>query len=52
MATTKNKLPPQVVKVADEVTRRILATVQPQRVLLFGSSVRGEYTKDLSLIHI
>lgn len=49
MATTKNKLSPQVAKVADEITRRILATVQPQRVLLFGSSVRGEFTKDSDL---
>ena len=49
MATTKNKLPPQVAKVADEITRRILATVQPQRVLLFGSGARGELSQDSDL---
>jgi predicted nucleotidyltransferase len=47
--TTKRKLSPKVAKIADEVTRRILETVQPQRVLLFGSSVRGEFTKDSDL---
>jgi predicted nucleotidyltransferase len=36
-------------RVAEEVTRRILETVQPQRVLLFGSSVRGDFTKDSDL---
>ena len=49
MATRKIKLSPQVAKVADEVTRRILATVQPQRVLLFGSGARGEFGKDSDL---
>lgn len=43
------KLSPQVAKIAAEVTRRILETVQPQRVLLFGSSVRGKFTKDSDL---
>jgi predicted nucleotidyltransferase len=46
---TKNKLSPKVAKLADEVTRRILQTVQPQRVLLFGSSVKGKFTKDSDL---
>lgn len=46
---TQTKLSPQVAKIANEVTRRILQTVQPQRVLLFGSSVRGELTKDSDL---
>ncbi len=46
---TKSKLSPQLTKIAEEVTRRILETVQPQRVLLFGSSVRGEFTKDSDL---
>jgi len=46
---TKNKLSPQVAKIAAEVTRRILETVQPQRVLLFGSSVRGQFTQDSDL---
>ena len=43
------KLSPQVAKIANEVTRRILETVQPQRVLLFGSSVRGTFNKDSDL---
>ena len=46
---TQNKLSPKVAKIANEVTRRILETVQPQRVLLFGSSVRGKFTKDSDL---
>jgi len=46
---TKSKLSPQVAKIADEVTRRILETVQPQRVLLFGSSVHGKFTEDSDL---
>lgn len=46
---TKSKLSPTLAKIADEVIRRILQTVQPQRVLLFGSSVRGEFTKDSDL---
>jgi len=45
----QNKLSPQVARFANEVTRRILEIVQPQRVLLFGSSVRGEFTKDSDL---
>lgn len=50
MATTlKSKLSPQAATIAAEVTRRILETVQPQRVLLFGSSVRGELTRDSDL---
>jgi predicted nucleotidyltransferase len=46
---TKNKLSPKLAKIAAEVTRRILETVQPQRVLLFGSSVRGEFNTDSDL---
>ena len=46
---TKVKLSPKLAKIADEVTRRILETVQPQRVLLFGSSLRGKFTKDSDL---
>lgn len=46
---TKNKLSPKVAKIAEEVMRRNLETVQPQRVLLFGSSVRGNFTKDSDL---
>jgi len=45
----KPRLSPEVARIADEVTRRILETVQPQRVLLFGSSVHGIFTKDSDL---
>ncbi len=45
----KSQLSPQVAKIADEVIRRILETVQPQRVLLFGSGARGTFTKDSDL---
>ena len=48
-AKTIDNLSPQVAKIAKEVTRRILETVQPQRVLLFGSSVSGKFTKDSDL---
>ena len=44
-----NELSPRVAKIADEVKRRILQTVQPQRVLLFGSAARGEMTPDSDL---
>jgi predicted nucleotidyltransferase len=33
-------------KLLREVTRRIVASVQPRRVLLFGSAVRGRMKKD------
>jgi hypothetical protein len=52
IAKTKNKLSPKLAKIAAEVTRRILETVQPQRVLLFGSSWifrLEEYEEALSL---
>ncbi len=50
MTTDKRaKLSPKVSQVAEEVTRRILETVQPQRVLLFGSSIHGKFTKDSDL---
>ncbi|MGC8856525.1 MAG: nucleotidyltransferase domain-containing protein [Anaerolineae bacterium] len=45
----ENTVSPQVAKIAEEVTRRILEIVQPQRVLLFGSSARGEITPDSDL---
>ncbi len=48
-AKTNEPLSPQVARIADEVTRRILETVQPQRVVLFGSSVSGKFTKDSDL---
>jgi predicted nucleotidyltransferase len=43
------KLPPIVENAALEVTRRILALAQPQQILLFGSSLRGEWTADSDL---
>jgi len=50
MATTRpSQLSPQAANIAAEVTRRILEIVQPQRVLLFGSSVRGQFTPDSDL---
>jgi predicted nucleotidyltransferase len=36
-------------KLLDEVTRRIVASVKPQRVLLFGSAARGRMGKDSDL---
>jgi predicted nucleotidyltransferase len=33
-------------KLLDEVTRRIVASVKPQRVLLFGSAARGRMNKN------
>ncbi|MFZ5821558.1 MAG: nucleotidyltransferase domain-containing protein [Chloroflexota bacterium] len=45
----KNRLSPKLAKIAAEVMRRILEASQPQRVLLFGSSVRGEFTQDSDL---
>jgi uncharacterized protein len=42
-------LSPQWASVVDEITRRIVATVQPQRILLFGSVARGQSTADSDL---
>lgn len=36
-------------KVLQDVTRRIVTSVNPRRVLLFGSAVRGEMTRDSDL---
>lgn len=36
-------------RAVEEVTRRIVATAQPQRVLLFGSSVKGKVGVDSDL---
>ena len=46
VSTTPNK------KLLDEVTRRIVASVKPQRVLLFGSGARGRMNKysDLDML--
>ncbi|MFH1185869.1 MAG: nucleotidyltransferase domain-containing protein [Chloroflexota bacterium] len=43
------QLPPAAESIAHEVTRRIVATVKPQRVVLFGSAVGGHWTADSDL---
>lgn len=35
--------------IVEEVVQRILEVTQPQRSVLFGSSVRGKFTKDSDL---
>ncbi len=45
----KMELSPQWAIVVDEVTHRIIATVQPQRILLFGSVSRSQSTSDSDL---
>jgi predicted nucleotidyltransferase len=45
----KPNLSPQRATVVDEVIRRIVATVQPQRILLFGSAARGQANEDSDL---
>jgi len=44
MATSASTTPNK--KLLDEVTRRIVASVKPQRVLLFGSAAQGRMNKD------
>ena len=44
MATT-----PNITSVIDEVTRRIVSIAHPQRVVLFGSAIRGEIGPDSDL---
>lgn len=44
MVTSSSTIPNK--KLLDEVTRRIVASVKPQRVLLFGSAARGRMSKD------
>jgi len=39
----------RLTRVVEEVTRRIVDTAQPQRVILFGSSVIGKVTADSDL---
>lgn len=46
---TKAKLSSQWGSVVDEVARRIVATAQPQRILLFGSVARGKFNPDSDL---
>ncbi|OQY31165.1 MAG: hypothetical protein B6I38_06260 [Anaerolineaceae bacterium 4572_5.1] len=36
-------------KTLNEITRRIVKVAKPQRVLLFGSAARGEFTPDSDL---
>jgi predicted nucleotidyltransferase len=45
----KTKLSPQWASVVDEITRRIVATAHPQRILLFGSMARGQSNADSDL---
>jgi predicted nucleotidyltransferase len=47
MAIPASTLPNK--KLLEEVTRRIVASVGPQRVLLFGSAARGQMRKDSDL---
>jgi predicted nucleotidyltransferase len=47
MDTSTSTLPNK--KLLDEVTRRIVASVRPQRVLLFGSAARGRMNKNSDL---
>jgi predicted nucleotidyltransferase len=44
MAMSASTIPNQ--KLLDEVTRRIVASVKPQRVLLFGSAARRRMNKN------
>jgi predicted nucleotidyltransferase len=44
MATSASTTPNK--ELLQEVTRRIVASVQPQRVLLFGSAARKQMSKD------
>ena len=43
------KSTPNWAQVKREVTRRIIASVKPQRILLFGSAIRGGLTADSDL---
>ena len=45
----KTKLSPQWASIVDEVIRRIVATAQPQRIMLFGSAARGQINEDSDL---
>jgi predicted nucleotidyltransferase len=44
MVTSASSIPNK--KLLDEVTRRIVSSVKPQRVLLFGSAARGRMKKN------
>jgi uncharacterized protein len=45
----KIELSPEWASAVAEITRRIVATVQPQRILLFGSVARGHSNADSDL---
>ena len=45
MVTSTSTIPTK--KLLDEVTRRIVASVKPQRVLLFGSAARKRVSKNI-----
>ena len=47
MVTSTSTTPSK--KLLDEVTRRIVASVRPQRVLLFGSAARGRMNRNSDL---
>ncbi len=47
--SAKPSLSPQWAKIVQEVTRRILATVQPRKVVLFGSGGRAQITPESDL---
>jgi predicted nucleotidyltransferase len=47
MVTSISTIPNK--KLLEEVTRRIVASVRPQRVLLFGSAARGHMSKNSDL---
>ena len=47
MVTSASTIPNK--KLLDEVTRRIVESVKPQRVLLFGSAARGRMSKNSDL---
>jgi predicted nucleotidyltransferase len=47
MVTSASTIPNK--KLLAEVTRRIVESVKPQRVLLFGSAARGRMNKDSDL---
>jgi predicted nucleotidyltransferase len=50
----KEKFPKQWTREVDEIIHRIVATAQPQRILLFGSAARGQAREgsDLDLLVI
>ncbi len=43
------KISPEWTSVVNEIMRRIVATVQPERILLFGSVARGQSNADSDL---